>query len=97
MGNLIARLRDEFRHAKGLNVAWDELHDLYGAYDAAPDGSAERLRIGGRMADLYEEVADHLETSRLARLTAALDPASLRAQAAERRAGVSFADEEATS
>jgi hypothetical protein len=58
---------------------WTELCDLQVAFDQP---GADRLALGGRIADLLESYADRMDRSRLVRVVASgFTPGRLRAEA----------------
>lgn len=84
-------LRDNLRHATDLRAEFGELVALHDDYLAACT-AADRARVGARMADLAESIAEHLESSSAARaFVGALTPAGLRADAAAWRRGEDIA------
>lgn len=85
--SLFARIRADLANHRALRTEWDRYGDLIDAYEDTPDDSAERLRLGGEIADLCESMATHWEASKTAFLTSAVDPAGFRADAAEWRTG----------
>lgn len=85
--SLFARIRADLTNHHALRAEWDRYGDLIEAYEDTLDDSAERLRLGGEIADLCESMAAHWEASKTAFLTSAVDPAEFRADAAEWRAG----------
>ncbi|GIM88812.1 hypothetical protein [Paractinoplanes toevensis] len=78
--NVVEHLR-EWSASSG---EWVEICDLQRQFD--PD-DADRFAVGARMADLLETLADRMGRSGLVRAFASSTPESLRAEAAEYRAG----------
>jgi hypothetical protein len=76
-------------HLREFNASSDEWREYCRLNDHEFDpGSPTRFEIGGRMADLLESYADRVERSGLVRVFAGdFYPSTLRAEAAEYRAG----------
>lgn len=84
---LFARFRADLANHRALRAEWDRYSDLVDAYENTPEDSAERLRLGGELADLCESMAVHWEASKTAALTSVVDLAEFRADAVEWRSG----------
>lgn len=85
---VIAMIRAEFATTSNVRQTGERWHKLGLKYDDAPEGSAERVRLGGLIADCVEEIADGIEASKLASVIGFVgSSAELRRDAAEWRTG----------
>lgn len=85
---MIDKIRAEVATTSTVHQAADRWGELTDDYEDAPEGSAERRRVGALIADCVEEIADGIEASKLASWVGFIGtPASLRRDAVQWRSG----------